>query len=116
MAGAESKSRVKVGTTLAIPIAIIGILAILIFPIPTWALDVLLALNFTVALMVLFASLYVERPLKFSSFPAILLITTMFRLGMNVASTRLILMNAEDGLAAAGEVIRAFGEFVVGGN
>jgi len=116
MAGAESKSRVKVGTTLAIPIAIIGILAILIFPIPTWALDVLLALNFTVALMVLFASLYVERPLKFSSFPAILLITTMFRLGMNVASTRLILMNAEDGLDAAGEVIRAFGEFVVGGN
>jgi flagellar biosynthesis protein FlhA len=116
MAGAEGVKVSKLKNTLAIPIAIIGILVILIFPIPTWLLDVLLALNFTISLVVLFASLYVERPLKFSSFPAILLITTMFRLGMNVASTRLVLLNAESGLAAAGEVIRAFGEFVVGGN
>lgn len=116
MAAEAEKKGGKLHNHIAIPVAIIGILAILIFPIPTALLDVLLALNICVALIVLFASLYIERPLKFSAYPAILLITTMFRLGMNVASTRLILLNAGDGLGAAGEVIRAFGEFVVGGN
>ncbi len=116
MSSEEKKKGGKLHNHIAIPIAIIGILAILIFPIPTQLLDVLLALNICIALIVLFASLYIDRPVKFSSYPAILLISTMFRLGMNVASTRLILLNAGDGLGAAGDVIRAFGEFVVGGN
>jgi len=101
---------------LAIPGAIIGILGILLFPMPTSLLDICLALNISISLVVLFSSLYMDKPLQFSSFPAILLITTMFRLGMNVASTRLILLNGDLGPAAAGEVIKAFGQFVVGGN
>ena len=98
------------------PIALVLILGILIFPIPTTLLDIFLALNITVSLIVLFVSLYIDRPLKFSSFPAILLITTLFRLAMNVATARLILLNGQDGTDAAGHVIQAFGEFVVGGN
>ncbi len=101
---------------MAIPIALIGILAILLFPLPTTILDICLALNITISLVVLFSSLYMSRPLEFSAFPAVLLITTMFRLGMNVASTRLILLNGRDGMSAAGEVIKAFGEFIIGGN
>jgi flagellar biosynthesis protein FlhA len=101
---------------LLIPTALVGILAILIFPLPTAILDVCIALNIIVSLIILFTSLYIDRPLMFSSFPAILLVTTLFRLAMNVASTRLILLNGASGMDAAGHVIQAFGQFVVGGN
>jgi flagellar biosynthesis protein FlhA len=101
---------------LLIPAALVGILAILIFPLPTAILDICIALNITVSLIILFTSLYIDRPLMFSSFPAILLVTTLFRLAMNVASTRLILLNGASGMDAAGHVIQAFGQFVVGGN
>lgn len=101
---------------LVMPVALIGILAILLFPLPTHLLDVCLALNITVALIILFGSLYMDRPLDFSSFPALLLVTTLFRLGLNVAATRLILLNGDQGMEAAGSVIQAFGQFVVGGN
>jgi flagellar biosynthesis protein FlhA len=100
----------------SMPVALIFILGILVFPIPTSALDVFLALNITISLIVLFVSLYIDRPLNFSSFPAILLITTLFRLAMNVATARLILLHGHNGTDAAGHVIQAFGEFVVGGN
>jgi flagellar biosynthesis protein FlhA len=101
---------------LLIPLALVGILAILIFPLPTAILDVCIALNIIVSLVILFTSLFIDRPLMFSSFPAILLVTTLFRLAMNVASTRLILLNGNSGMDAAGHVIQAFGQFVVGGN
>ncbi len=101
---------------LLMPAALIAILSILLFPMPTPLLDICLAINITIALIIMFASLYLERPLDFSSFPALLLVTTLFRLGLNVASTRLILLNGDSGLDAAGHVIQAFGEFVVGGN
>lgn len=101
---------------LLVPLALVGILAILIFPLPTALLDVCIALNITVSLIILFTSLYIDRPLMFSSFPAVLLVTTLFRLAMNVASTRLILLNGNSGMDAAGHVIQAFGQFVVGGN
>ncbi len=101
---------------LFIPIALVGILAILIFPLPTPVLDVCIAINITLSLIVLFTSLYIDKPLMFSSFPAVLLVTTLFRLSMNVASTRLILLNGNSGMDAAGHVIEAFGQFVVGGN
>ncbi|MCI5064405.1 flagellar biosynthesis protein FlhA [bacterium] len=100
----------------SIPIALIGILTILIIPIPTALLDIFLALNITLSLIVLFVSLYMGKAIDFTSFPALLLVTTLFRLAMNVASTRLILLNGDQGLDAAGNVIQAFGEFVVGGN
>lgn len=114
--GGTKKKNSNLIVSLAIPVALIGILAIMLFPLPTVLLDVSIALNVTISLVVLFASLYMERPLAFSAFPAILLLTTLFRLGMNIASTRLILINGKQGLDAAGEVIQAFGEFVVGGN
>lgn len=101
---------------LSIPLALIVILGIMLFPIPTMLLDIFLAINITISMIILFVSLYMEKPLSFSSFPAVLLITTMFRLGMNIASTRLILLNGKDGMDAAGHVIQAFGEFVIGGN
>jgi flagellar biosynthesis protein FlhA len=101
---------------LLIPLALIGVLAILIFPLPAAFLDVCIALNITISLVVLFTSLYIDKPLMFSSFPAVLLVTTLFRLSMNVASTRLILLNGASGMDAAGHVIQAFGQFVVGGN
>ncbi|GBD06912.1 Flagellar biosynthesis protein FlhA [bacterium HR21] len=96
---------------IALVVGILGILTLLIFPLPTPLLDVLLALNLTVSLLVLLVALYVRHPLELSVFPSLLLITTLFRLGLNVATTRLIL-----GQAHAGEIIRAFGSFVVAGN
>jgi flagellar biosynthesis protein FlhA len=101
---------------LAMPVILITILSIMLFPVPTVFLDVFLALNITISMIVLFVSLYLDRPLDFSSFPAILLITALFRLGLNVATTRLILVNGDAGTDAAGSVIQAFGEFVISGN
>lgn len=101
---------------LSIPLALVGILLTLILPIPTHLLDIFLALNITISFIILFVSLFMDKALEFSSFPALLLVTTLFRMAMNVAATRLILLNGEDGYAAAGAVIQAFGEFVVGGN
>ncbi len=101
---------------LFIPIALIAILAIMLFPMPSMLLDICLAINITASLIVLFVSLYMDKPLHFSSFPAVLLITTLFRLGMNIAATRLILLYGQGGMDAAGHVIQAFGEFVIGGN
>lgn len=100
----------------SIPVALCGILTILMIPVPTELLDICIALNVTISMVILFGSLYMQRILDFSAFPAMLLVTTLFRLAMNVASTRLILMNGDQGLGAAGSVIQAFGEFVVGGN
>lgn len=101
---------------LVMPFTLVAVLSILLFPMPTPLLDVCLALNITVALVIMFGSLYMAKPLDFSSFPALLLVTTLFRLGLNVASTRVILLNGDQGMNAAGAVIQAFGEFVVGGN
>ena len=115
---AVATGRIRAGMLnhLLIPLALIGVLAILIFPLPAAFLDVCIALNITISLVVLFTSLYIDKPLMFSSFPAVLLVTTLFRLSMNVASTRLILLNGASGMDAAGHVIQAFGQFVVGGN
>lgn len=101
---------------LVIPLSLTLILAILLFPLPTALLDICIAINITISLVVLFSSLYIDKPLMFSSYPAILLITTLLRLSLNIAATRLILGNGKDGLAAAGHIVQAFGEFVVGGN
>ena len=95
---------------------LIGVLSLLVLPLPTFMLDFLLACSISVSLMVLCVSIYLMRPLDFSSYPTVLLLTTLFRLGLNVASTRLILLNGSKGTAAAGHVIETFGQFVVGGN
>lgn len=97
-------------------IALMAILATLIFPLPKWLLDIALALSLTLSILVLMTALFIERPLDFSAFPTVLLVTTMLRLALNVASTRLILSDGHEGVAAAGAVIRAFGHFIMGGN
>ncbi len=100
-------------------IAVVGVmtvLAVMIVPLPAILLDFFLALNITVAVIILLISLYTLKPLDFSIFPSLLLITTLFRLSLNVASTRLILLHGNEGISAAGKVIQSFGSFVVGGN
>ncbi len=96
--------------------AIIGIISILIFPIPPALLDMMLGISITISVLILMTALFVTKPLELSSFPTILLISTMLRLSLNIATTRLILSHGHDGPAAAGEVIHAFGVFVAGGS
>jgi flagellar biosynthesis protein FlhA len=96
--------------------AIMCILLVMIMPVPPVVLDLFLTLNITFSLMILLVGMYVLKPLEFSAFPSILLLATLFRLALNIASTRLILLNGEQGTHAAGKVIMAFGSFVVGGN
>ena len=92
-------------------VAVMLILGIMLLPMPTFLLDMFLVMNITGALVIIFVAMYVLRPLEFSVFPGLLLIVTLFRLSLNVATTRLIL-----GEAYAGEIIASFGNFVVGGN
>jgi flagellar biosynthesis protein FlhA len=101
---------------IGIAVGIVGILMVMIIPLPTSILDILLALNITIAIMILLVTIYAIKPLDFSVFPSLLLITTLFRLSLNIASTRLILLNGHSGLFAAGKIIKGFGSFVVGGN
>ncbi len=95
---------------------VVGILLLMVLPLPSPALDMFLALNITVSLLVFLLSLYVVKPLDFPVFPSMLLLTTLFRLSLNIASTRLILLHGHEGPGAAGHIIMGFGEFVVGGN
>src|SRR5712691_1040121 len=101
---------------IAMPIAIVVILIAVLIPLPTPILDVLISANISLSVIILLSAVYLLKPVQFSSFPSILLMTTLFRLSLNIASTRLILLNGGDGLSAAGDVIDAFGNFVVGGN
>ena len=98
------------------PMGIIGILMLMIIPLPPMLLDLCLALNITIGILILIICLYSEKAVDFSIFPSILLVTTLFRLSLNVASTRLILLHGHEGGHAAGSVIEAFGQFVVGGS
>ncbi|GJL53250.1 MAG: flagellar biosynthesis protein FlhA [Nitrospirales bacterium] len=99
-----------------LPIGVVGILLIMLLPLPSLLLDLLLSFSLVMAILVLLVTMHAGRPADFSVFPAVLLLGTLFRLALNIASTRVILLNGHEGTAAAGEVIRAFGDFVVGGN
>lgn len=101
---------------MAVPIAVLGIVVALITPLPGFLLDLLIVTDILVSVTVLMVSLYLTRPVEFTSFPTTLLLLTLFRLALNVSSSRLILLNGNTGTSAAGEVIGAFGSFVVGGN
>ncbi len=102
--------------TLAGPVLIIMILAMMVLPLPPFVLDVLFTFNIAVSIIVLMVSLYTRNPLDFAVFPTILLITTLLRLSLNIASTRVVLLEGHTGPDAAGKVIEAFGHFLVGGN
>ena len=102
---------------LAIAVLMLMVLGVMIIPVPPFVLDLLLSLVLALSVIILLMSVYATKPLDFSTFPSVLLIVTLFRLSLNIASTRNILLNAgSDGTGAAGDVIRSFGEFVVGGN
>ena len=94
----------------------VAILVVLILPMPTWLLDMSLALSITFSVLILMTALFVRKPLEFNSFPTVLLLATMIRLALNLASTRLILAHGHEGADAAGHVIEAFGGFVMSGN
>jgi flagellar biosynthesis protein FlhA len=99
-----------------LPIAAVGIVFVMLVPVPAVLLDLLLAVSITLSVLVLLAALQILRPVQFSVFPTLLLLLTLFRLSLNLASTRRILLHGNEGTAAAGHVIESFGQFVVGGN
>ena len=101
---------------LGIPIMIMALLAMLVLPIPPLMLDMFFTFNIALSLVVLLAGIYAKKPLDFAAFPTILLLATLLRLALNVATTRVVLLHGQNGTDAAGQVIEAFGEFVVGGN
>jgi len=111
-------SKINPGTAseLITVIGVVAVLVVMIIPLPPIILDFLLALNITLAITILLMAMYTIRPLDFFIFPPLLLVTTLFRLSLNVASTRLILLHGNEGALAAGKVIKSFGSFVVGGN
>src|SRR3989344_2287315 len=99
-----------------VSLGIICILILMVMPLPPIMIDIFLALSFASSTLLLLMAIYTKKALDFSVFPSLLLMTTLFRLSLNVASTRLVLLHgADSGIEAAGNIIRAFGEFVVGG-
>src|SRR5579862_5917312 len=103
-------------TGVGVPIGVLAVLSMVVLPLPPMVLDVLFTFNIALSLVIVMAVFYVARPVEFGVFPTILLLATLLRLALNVASTRVVLLNGHSGPAAAGHVIESFGEFVIGGN
>jgi len=103
-------------TELFVPVAVIAVVLLMVVPVPPLLLDLLLSVDIGLAVVLLLTAVYVRQPVEFSVFPSLLLLLTLLRLSLNVASTRLVLLYGADGVEAAGDVIMAFGQFVVGGN
>lgn len=101
---------------LATPLLLLVVLAMLMLPIPPFLLDFLFSFNITLSLILLILTIYISRPLDFSLFPTLLLVATLLRLALNIASTRVVLINGHEGPYAAGKVIEAFGSVVIAGN
>ncbi len=99
-----------------LPVGVVGLLLLMLLPLPPFMLDLFLSFSITLAMLILLVTMNAGRPAEFSVFPSVVLLTTLYRLALNIASTRAILLHGHEGPAAAGEVIRVFGEFVVGGN
>ena len=101
---------------LGAPILLLSILAMLVVPMPAVMLDLFFTFNIALALIVILSGIYIQRPLDFAAFPTVLLVATLLRLALNIASTRVVLLDGHTGTDAAGHVIEAFGDFVIGGN
>jgi len=110
----QAKAYMKTG--MGVPIAILALLGMVVVPLPPFLLDVFFTFNIALSLVILMVVLYAKKPLEFSVFPTVILLATLFRLALNIASTRVILLEGHNGPQAAGHVIDAFGEFVIGGN
>ena len=108
--------RFKAQGDYTLALGVFGLLAIMLVPLPTIVLDLLLAFSISISVLLFLAVMYVKKPVELSIFPTLILITTVFRLALNIATTRLILLNGFDGSHAAGHIIEAFGNFVIGGN
>jgi len=111
-----NKAKTSFSSGLGVPIAVLALLGMVTIPLPPFLLDVFFTFNIALSLVVLMVTLYAKRPLDFAIFPTIILLATLFRLSLNIASTRVILLEGHNGGASAGHVIEAFGEFVIGGN
>jgi flagellar biosynthesis protein FlhA len=112
----NAPAKKKLGTDWVVPVLGVAMVFVMIVPLPAFLLDLLLATSITGSVLVLLTSMYIERPVQFSVFPSLLLLLTLFRLCLNLGSSRRILLHGNEGSAAAGHVIQAFGQFVVGGN
>lgn len=108
--------RLLTGVSLGAPLVILMLLALLVIPLPAFMLDLFFTFNIAFSLIILLVVIYMMKPLEFASFPTVILVATLFRLSLNVASTRVVLMKGHEGSDAAGKVIEAFGAFVIGGN
>src|SRR5467141_1155600 len=116
MASSPAVLHEKSSTDWLVPVGTVVLVFVMIVPVPAFLLDLLLATSITLAVIVLLSSLYILRPAQFSVFPTLLLFLTLFRISLNIASSRRILLHGNDGATAAGNVIASFGQFVVGGN
>src|SRR3954454_9787499 len=112
----SSASASRRATHLLAPAAVMSVVLLMVVPLPPIVLDLLLSIDIGLAVVLLLTAVYVRQPVSFSVFPSLLLLLTLIRLSLNVASTRLILMNGADAVEAAGHVVMSFGQFVVGGN
>ena len=113
---AQAPSHWAANPAMLMGIGVIGVLMVMVIPLPPLIIDLLLSLSITLSIVILLMSMFVMKPIEFSVFPSVLLTVTLFRLSLNVASSRLILLHGNEGTGAAGQVIKAFGTFVVGGN
>ncbi len=113
--GAKISAAMRRGDIM-LALGVVAILVVLILPMPKWLLDISLAFSITFSVLILMTAIFISKPLEFNAFPTVLLLATMMRLSLNLASTRLILAHGHEGTGAAGEVIQAFGGFVMGGN
>tara|TARA_Y100001935_G_scaffold255270_1_gene267408 strand:+ start:47 stop:2185 length:2139 start_codon:yes stop_codon:yes gene_type:complete len=112
----KSGSAITLATSLAIPAAVLMVIALLVLPLPAFMLDIFFTFNIILALLIIMVAINTSSPMDFSSFPMVILFATVLRLGLNVASTRVVLLEGHQGGDAAGKVIEAFGQFVIGGN
>src|SRR5579885_2718496 len=103
-------------TGAGVPLGVLAVLAMIVLPLPPMALDILFTFNIALSIIIMMAVFYVSRPVEFGVFPTVLLVATLLRLALNVASTRVVLLHGHSGPGAAGRVIQSFGEFVIGGN
>ena len=106
----------KMASDLVMAIGVLVVMAIVLVPLPTFLLDILLTFSITISIIIMMVSMYTTNPLNFSVFPSLLLVVTLYRLALNIASTRLILLHGSEGELAAGKLINTFGQFVVGGS
>ncbi len=114
--GARALLTPQAAAEMAVPLGVLSIVLAMVTPLPPFLMDFLIVINITLSVVVLLVAMYILKPVEFSVFPTVLLLMTLFRLGLNVSTARLILLNGNSGTSAAGNVVEAFGTFVVGGN